>query len=202
MLQNLSPTVCPRLVLIELHDLKILRPLNTAAPLLQLRACDPSGPAISSAANSATVWTEGALATSRFKGEHFGSWKLRMFKVLQSSITHTGKRRQDFVVHLAQDGLPGLDRNDATAWKSKSTSTSKKNRKTEQAFVAVFLTAFACEKNADMNMNLITEQGGGSTRPCQQVSSTLHACPDKQKNSPPNQNQQKLLAHLGPDFHR
>jgi len=49
-----------------------------------------------------------------------------MFKVLQSSITHTGKRRQDFVVHLAQDGLPGLDLNDATAWKSKSTSTSKK----------------------------------------------------------------------------
>jgi hypothetical protein len=69
-----------------------------------------------------------------------------MFKVLQSSITHTGKRRQDFVVHLAQDGLPGLDRNDATAWKSKSTSTSKKNRKPNRPLLLSFSPLLPAKK--------------------------------------------------------
>ena len=73
---------------------------------LQVRPCDLSRLAISSAANSASVCTDEALATSRFKGEHFGSWKLRMFKVFPSLTEAKGGKTLSYI--LRKMAFPAL----------------------------------------------------------------------------------------------
>ena len=122
MFQELNPTVCPLTDVSNiksnclpkacangtprLEDLAAIEHGCSIGLLLQLRSCHLSELGSSSTGNSETVWTDGALATSRFKGGHLGSWKLRMSKVFPSLTVAKGGKTLSYI--LRKMAFPAL----------------------------------------------------------------------------------------------